>query len=150
MCRYPRQPAQLIGAEAEHVVEAGVGAIELQGAVELALAPQHAGRKLVGEAAVALGQAGEVVVARLGERRTGSYGAENLESRPTSGGCFLNPASPAWGMTASPLRAAASGRRDTRPGQRSSRDASPAPSRPGPGRRRSPCSSGSRPRLAPS
>src|SRR6266550_4777741 len=94
MSGYPRQPAQLIGAEAEHVVEAGVGAIELQGAVELALAPQHAGRKLVGEAAVALGQAGEVVVARLGERRTGSYGAENLESRPTSGGCFLNPASP--------------------------------------------------------
>jgi len=95
MSGYPRQPAQLVGAEAEHVVEAGVGAIELQGAVELALAPQHAGRKLVGKAAVALGEALEVAVSSIGEGRAGAYVAENVQSRSAGGGCFLNPASPA-------------------------------------------------------
>jgi len=43
MRRDTRQPAQLIGAEAEDVVEAGIGAVELERRVQLALAAQHAG-----------------------------------------------------------------------------------------------------------
>jgi hypothetical protein len=95
MRRHAGQPAQLIGAESQHIVEAGIGAIELQGAVELALAAEHARRELVGEPAVALGEPLQVAVSSIGEGRAGAYFAENLQSRPASGGCFLNPASPA-------------------------------------------------------
>jgi len=48
------QAAQLVRAEAQHIVEAGIGAPEVERAVELGLAAQHAGGELVGEAAVAL------------------------------------------------------------------------------------------------
>ena len=41
MRRHAGQPAQLIGAEAEDVVEAGIGAAEVEGGVELALAAQY-------------------------------------------------------------------------------------------------------------
>src|SRR6266566_3117059 len=150
MRRYTGQPAQLIGAEAQHIVEAGIGAIELQGTVELPLAPEYARRELVGEPAVAFGETLQVAVSSIGEWRAGAYVAENLQSRPASGGCFLNPASPAWGKTASRLRGAASGPRARRRGPRWSPGAWPAPSPPDPAPRRSPCSSGSRPRLAPS
>src|SRR6267143_1372888 len=150
MRRHAGQPAELIGAEAQHVVEAGIGAIELQRAVQLALAAEYARRELVREPAIALGEALQVAVSGIGEGRAGAYFAENLQSRPASGGCFLNPASPAWGKTASRLHGAACGRRDRPRDLRSSPGASPAPSRSGPARPRSPCSSGSRRRLAPS
>src|SRR6266540_5835717 len=107
MRRHARQPAELIGAEAQHVVEAGIGAIELECGVQLALAPEHARRQLVGEAPVALGEPGEVAVARVSQWRSRSDRAENLERRSTRGRCFLNPASPWWGKTASRRRGAA-------------------------------------------
>jgi len=44
MRRHAGQPAQLIGAEAEDVVEAGIGAAEVEGGVELALAAQYSRR----------------------------------------------------------------------------------------------------------
>src|SRR2546426_6753313 len=92
MRRHTGQPAQLVGAESQHIVEAGIGAIELQGTVELPLAPEHARRELVGEPAVAFGETLQVAVSSIGEWRAGAYVAENLQSRPASGGCFLNPA----------------------------------------------------------
>jgi hypothetical protein len=94
MARHAGQPAQLIGAEAEDVVEAGIGAIELERAVELPLAAEHARRELVGEPAVALGEALEVAVSGIGERRAGAYVAEDLQSRPAGGSCRLNPVAP--------------------------------------------------------
>jgi hypothetical protein len=93
MRRHARQPPQLVGAEAEDVVEAGIGSIQLERRVQLALAAQHAGRQLISEATIALGETGEVAIARVCEGRSRPYCAENLESCPT-GGCFLNPASP--------------------------------------------------------
>src|SRR5256885_16139746 len=82
MRRHARQPAQLIGAEAKDVVKAGIGAVQLQRAVELALAAEHAGRELVRESAVALGQPLEVAVASIGEERAGADLAGDLQSRP--------------------------------------------------------------------
>lgn len=114
MRRDPRQPAQLVGAKAKHVVQAGIGTVELERCIQLALAAQHAGGQLVGEAAVALGEPGEVAVARIRKGRSRPDCAENLESRPSGGGCFLNPASPWWEMTASRPRAWAYDRRDRR------------------------------------
>src|SRR5213594_2777871 len=88
---YPRQLAQLIRAEAQHVVEPGIGAVELQRGVQLALVTQHAGGQLVGEPTIPLGEPVEVAVTRGCERFAGANFAENLESRAT---CVLNPASP--------------------------------------------------------
>ena len=68
----------MIGAEAQHIVEAGIGAIELQGAVEVALAAEHARRELVGEPAVAFGETLQVAVSGIGEWRAGAHVAENL------------------------------------------------------------------------
>ncbi len=42
MRRHARQPTQLIGAETQDVVQARIGAVQLQGAVEFALAAEHA------------------------------------------------------------------------------------------------------------
>src|SRR6266702_3039375 len=108
MRRHAGQPAQLIRAEAEDVVETGIGAAEVEGGVELALTAQHAGRQLIREPAVALGEPGEVAVASVGQRCSGAYRAENLECRATRGSsglprpprCFLNPACRGWGRTA--------------------------------------------------
>ena len=144
---YPRQPAQLIRAEAQHVVEPGIGAVELQRGVQLALVTQHAGGQLVGEPTIPLGEPVEVAVTRGCERFAGANFAENLESRAT---CVLNPASPWSEMTASRPRGGASGRRGRRLGPRSSRDAWRAPSPPDPARRQWRCSSRCHPRLAPS
>src|SRR3989442_9868822 len=102
MRRHARQPTQLIGAEAKDVVKAGIGAVQLQRAVELALAAEHAGRELVRESAVALGEPLEVAVASIGEERAGAYFAENLQSRPASGGWFPNPTFPPWGGEGTP------------------------------------------------
>src|SRR5512145_1572063 len=85
MGRHARQPAQLIGAEAEHVVEAGIGAIELECTIQFALATQYAGRELVGETAVAFGETGEVPIAGIRQGCPRSHGAENLESRTACG-----------------------------------------------------------------
>jgi hypothetical protein len=78
MGRDAGQPAQLIGAEAQDVVEAGIGALELERAVELALPSEHAGRELVREPAIALGEALLVAISSIGERRAGAHFAENL------------------------------------------------------------------------
>jgi hypothetical protein len=43
MRRHAGQPAQLVGAESEDVVQAGIRAVQLERAVQLALAAQHAG-----------------------------------------------------------------------------------------------------------
>ena len=150
MRRHARQPAELIGAEAQHVVETGIGTVELERGVELALAAEHAGRQLVCEAPVALGEACEVAVAGVRQWRSRPDRAENLERRASRGSCFLNPASPWSGMTAWRLRGAAYGRRGRPPGRRSSRDASRSPWQRDPARPRSRCSSESRPRPAPS
>ena len=144
--RHAGQPAQLIRAEAQDVMEPGVGTVELQRCVQLALVAQHAGGQLVGEPAIALGEALEVAVTRVCERFAGANFAENLEGRAT---CVLNPAFPRPEMTAWRLRGGASGRRGKRPGRRSSRDAWRAPSPRDPARPQSRCSSGCRPRLAP-
>src|SRR5258708_40281814 len=122
---HARQPAELIGAEAEDVVETGIGTVELERGVELALAAEHAGRQLVREAPVALGEACEVAVARVRQWRSRPDRAENLERRASRGSCFLNPASPWSGTTAWRLRGAACGRRGRPPGPRSAPDASP-------------------------
>ena len=68
-------------------MQAGIGAVQVERAIELALAPQHAGRELIGETPVALGQAREVTIARIRKRCSSAHGAENLESRPARGGC---------------------------------------------------------------
>src|SRR3989442_1365683 len=132
MRRHARQPAQLIGAEAKDVVKAGIGAVQLQRAVELALAAEHAGRELVRESAVALGEPLEVAVAGIGEGRAGADFAENLQSRPASGGLCPYPASPPWGGTASRLLGAASRPRERPAGPPSAPRPRPAASRPGP------------------
>src|SRR5579859_198335 len=147
MRRHPRQPAQLVGAQAQDVVEAGIGALELQRVVELTLAAEHAGRQLVCEPAVALRKAGEIAIARVGQGSAGSYCAENLECRVP---CVPNPAYPWSEMTALPLRGAACDRRETRHGPRSSPAAWHAPSIRDPELRRWRCSSRCRRRLAPS
>src|SRR5439155_19593570 len=136
MRRYSRQPAQLISAEAQHVVEAGIGAVELECAVQLALAAQHARRQLVGQAAIAFGQSLEVTITRVGEWCAGANFAENLEGRATRGGWAgsLNPASPWSEMTASRLRGAACSPPEKRRDPRSSPGASRAPSPPDPAR----------------
>ncbi len=102
---YAGQPAQLVRAEAQDVVEARIGAAEVEGGVELTLTPQHAGRQLIREPAVTLREPGEVAVASVGQGCSGAYRAENLECRATRGssgpprppGCFLNPACLGWG-----------------------------------------------------
>ena len=83
-------------------MEAGIGAVELECAVQLALAAQHARGQLVREAAIALGQSLEVTITRVCERFAGANFAENLEGRATRGGWArsLNPASPWSEMTA--------------------------------------------------
>jgi len=68
MARHARQPAQLVGAETENIVQAGIGAIELEDCVQLALAAQDAGAQLVGQTPVALRQTLEVAVACIGQR----------------------------------------------------------------------------------
>ena len=150
--RYARQPAQLISAEAQDIVEPGIGAVEFQRGIQLALVAQHARGQLVGEAAIALDEAAEVAVTRVCERLAGANFAENLEGRaPRGGGArSLNPTSPWSEMTASRLRGGACGRRGRRCGPRSSRDAWRGPSPRDPARPRWPCSSGCHPRLAPS
>ena len=80
------QPPQLVGAKSQHVVKAGIGVVQLEGAVQLALPAQHPGRQLVGETTVALGKSGEVSIARISQQCTGAHGAENLEGRSTRGG----------------------------------------------------------------
>jgi hypothetical protein len=87
MRRNARQPAELVGAEPQHVVEARIGALEVECAVQLALTPQHAGRELVGEAAIAFGESSEVAIACISQRRSVAHRAENLESGPTRRGC---------------------------------------------------------------
>ena len=59
---------QLVGAEAQDIVETGIGALQVERVVQLALAAQHAGRQLVREAAVTLGESREMPVARVRER----------------------------------------------------------------------------------
>src|SRR2546428_14190220 len=102
MRRYSRQPAQLISAEAQHVVETGIGAVELECAVQLALAAQHARGQLVGEAAIAFGQSLEVTITRVGEWCARAKFAEDLEGRATRGGWAgrRNSASPLSGQAA--------------------------------------------------
>ena len=77
---------QLVRAESQHVVEAGIGAIELERGIQLTLATEHAGRQLVRQAPIAFGEPGEVAIARISQRCTGAHGAENLEGRATRGG----------------------------------------------------------------
>ena len=62
--------AQLVSAEAEDVMQASVGALQIQCVVQLALAAQHAGRQFVRESAIPFGESGEVAIARVGERRS--------------------------------------------------------------------------------
>ncbi len=100
MRRYAGEPTQLVGAESEDVVQAGVGAAQVERVIQLALAAQHAGRQLVRQAAVALGETREMAVARIGQGRAGSDRAQDLQSRSPRGSCFFNPASPGWGKTA--------------------------------------------------
>src|SRR2546430_14796715 len=57
--RHARQRTELVGPEPEHVVEARIGGRELEHPVELAAAPQPAGRELVREAAAAPAHARE-------------------------------------------------------------------------------------------
>ena len=64
-------------------METGIGAVELECAVQLALAAQHARGQLVGEAAIAFGQSLEVTITRVGEWCAGANFAENLEGRAT-------------------------------------------------------------------
>jgi len=73
--------------------EAGIGAPQVERAVELGLAAQHAGGELVGEAAVALGQVAHGAVARVVERRARAHRAQDLERRAPRWGRIPNPAS---------------------------------------------------------
>src|SRR6266513_2856684 len=77
--RYPRQRAQLVGPEPEDIVEARIDGCELEQPIELGAAPQHAGRQLVGEAAVALDQVRERSIAGALEGRTRPHCVEHLQ-----------------------------------------------------------------------
>src|SRR5512145_1643261 len=105
-----------------------IGLAEIERVVQLSLLSDNTGGQLKGEAAITLGKAGEMTVARGIERRSGANIAENLEGRATGGSRCLNPASPWLGKTASPLHAAASAPPGTPRAPRSSPGASRAPS----------------------
>ena len=75
---HARERAQLIGSEPEDVVEAGIRGRELEHGVELDAAPQHTGRELVGEAPVAVDEAGERPVARGLQRGARPHRVEHL------------------------------------------------------------------------
>jgi hypothetical protein len=81
MRRNAGQPPQLVGAKSQHVVKAGIGAVQVEEPVQVALPAQYPRRQLVGETPVALGKSGEVAIARSHQRYTGAHGAENLEGR---------------------------------------------------------------------
>jgi len=68
-------------------MEAGIGALEMECAVQLALTPQHAGRELIGEAAIAFGESSEMAIACISQRRSVAHRAENFESSSTRRGC---------------------------------------------------------------
>src|SRR2546426_10929867 len=102
MRRHTGQPAQLVGAESQHIVEAGIGAIELQGTVELPLAPGDARRELVGEPAGAFGGAPPGAGSSIGEGGARGDGAGEGHGRPAGGGWFLYSASPPAGEEGSP------------------------------------------------
>src|SRR5213078_1372412 len=142
--RYPRQRAQLVGPEPEDVVEARIDGCELEQPIELGAAPQHAGRQLVGEAAVALDQVRERSIAGALEGGTPAHCVEHLQCR-APGGCGVpNPASLLAARTAPPPRVWACGRLGT-PCARPRRPiAWRAPSPRDPAPRRAPYSSGSR------
>jgi hypothetical protein len=75
-------------------MQSRIGPLEIERVVELALLAEDASGQLVGEASVALGEPLQVSVPSISEGRAGAYVAENLQSRPASGGCFLNSATP--------------------------------------------------------
>src|SRR2546426_1115553 len=141
--------AQLIGAEAQDVVEAGIGSGEGKAEVELGPPAQHACGELVRQATIPLGEAREVAIARGRERGAATHRPEQLERRPARGRRFLNPASPRRARTAAPPRGAASGPPGKPRGPPRPRVAWRAPWRRDRAPPRVPRSSGCRPRPAP-
>src|SRR3989475_7916996 len=111
--RHARQRTELVGPEPEHVVEARIGGRELEHPIELAAAPQHAGRELVRESAVALDQVGERPIAGALEGGTPAHCVEHLQCRAPGGSGAPNPAFLRAARTASPPRVWACGRRGT-------------------------------------
>ena len=145
----PLQPAQLVRAQPQDVVQPWIGVAEIERVVERPAPAQHPGRQLVGQAPVALRQHAHGAIARVRERRPGADGAQNIQGRATRGGRPLNPASPRAVTTAWRRRAAASAPPETRPVPPRPRGAWHGPWRRGPARRPAPCSSGCRPLPAP-
>jgi len=55
MRRDAAQKPELIRTQAQHIMEAAIGAIQVERLVQRALLAEHSGRQLVGETAIALG-----------------------------------------------------------------------------------------------
>lgn len=75
-------------------MQPGISPSQFELSVKLALVPEHAGRQFVGEAAIALGEAGEVPVAGVGKWGSLAYGMQDLECRAPAGCRFLDCCSP--------------------------------------------------------
>lgn len=106
---------ELVRAQSKYVMQSGIRSIDVERLVQLALLAQDPGGQLVREPAIALGQSGQMAIARGVEWGAGADFPENLEGGAPSGGTgCLNPASPCWGTTALRFHGAACDRRDTR------------------------------------
>jgi len=147
--RHARLGTQLVCAEPEDVVEAGVRPRQLELPVECRLAAEHPGGELVGESPIPLVERSEMPVACRREGCAGSDRVEDLQRRAPGGGGVPNPASPRAARTARRPPSSACDRRDRRPVPLPPPGASPAPLRRDRAPRRGRCSSGCRPRPAP-
>jgi hypothetical protein len=101
MRRHSAQKPKLVSSESQYVVEAAIGTLQVERTVQFALLTEHAGRQLVGEPAVALGEPGEVTVTRGVERRARADFAKDLESRATGGGSLFRTNSNAFQVVGS-------------------------------------------------
>src|SRR2546427_12430677 len=84
--------AQLVGSESQDVVEAGISRRELECPVEVGPAAQHARGELVGEAAVAVVESCQILIARRREGGARAHRLEDPQRRAPGGGGVPNPA----------------------------------------------------------
>ena len=90
--RHARQRPQLVGAEPQHVVEAGIDGLERERPIELGPASQDTGRELVREPSVPLDEMRERPVASRLKGGSHAHRVEDLQCRAASGSRVLNPA----------------------------------------------------------
>jgi hypothetical protein len=86
MGRHSAQEPKLVGAKTQHVVQALIGPVQVEGVVQLALLAKHSRGQFVGEPAITLGESGQVAVAGCFQGRARADITKNLEGRATRGG----------------------------------------------------------------